>query len=96
MEKTFHVYLLADRPYGTLYLGVTSNLAQRVYQHKTNAFDGFSKKYGTKFLVWYEAYSTALEAIAAEKKYKKWRRQWKKDMVTQFNPQWRDLADSLN
>jgi putative endonuclease len=95
MEKTYHVYLMADMPFGTLYLGVTSNLARRAYEHKTGVFDGFSKKYGTTQLVWYEAYPTALEAITAEKKYKKWRRQWKKDLVAGFNPQWRDLANEL-
>lgn len=87
---------MADEPYGTLYLGVTSHLEQRVFQHKTGAMGGFTEKHKIKLLVWYEEYPTALEAIAAEKKYKKWRRQWKKDMVTAFNPKWRDLADDFN
>ena len=96
MDKCFHVYLMADGPYGTMYLGVTSNLSRRVFEHKHETFRGFTSKHGIKMLVWYEEYPTALEAIAAEKKYKKWRRQWKKDMVTKFNSEWRDLAEDLN
>lgn len=85
------VYILANRRNGTLYVGVTSNLAQRITQHKAGAVDGFTKKHGVHLLVWYECFPTMLEAIAAEKKLKKWRRAWKIALIEQENPYWNDL-----
>ncbi len=91
MPKQFAVYILASKPNGTLYIGVTSNLIQRIWQHKNNTNDGFSKRYGTHLLVWYQQYETAEPAIICEKKLKKWQRQWKIDLIVENNPDWKDL-----
>ncbi len=85
------VYILASKRNGTLYVGVTSNLPQRIAQHKAGVVDGFTKKYGVHTLVWYESLPTMLEAIAAEKKLKKWRRAWKIALIEKENPYWNDL-----
>ena len=85
------VYILASKRNGTLYVGVTSNLPQRIAQHKAGVVDGFTKKYGVHTLVWYESLPTMLEAIAAEKKLKKWRRAWKIALIEKENPYWHDL-----
>ena len=85
------VYILASKRNGTLYVGVTSNLPQRIAQHKAWIVDGFTKKYGVHTLVWYEYLPTMLEAIAAEKKLKKWRRAWKIALIEKENPYWNDL-----
>lgn len=85
------VYILASKRNGTLYVGVTSNLPQRISQHKAGAADGFTKKYGVHTLVWYEYLPTMLEAIAAEKKLKTWRRAWKIALIEKENPYWNDL-----
>ena len=89
------VYLLASRRNGTLYVGVTSNLVQRVWQHKQDLADGFSKRYGTHMLVWYEVHSTMLAAIAREKAIKEWRRAWKLALIEKANPHWRDLYEEI-
>ena len=85
------VYILASKRNGTLYDGVTSNLPQRIAQHKAGVVDGFPKKYGVHTLVWCECLPTMLEAIAAEKKLKKWRRAWKIALIEKENPYWNDL-----
>ena len=85
------VYILASKRNGTLYVGVTSNLPQRIAQHKAGVVDGFTKKYGVHTLVWYKSLPTMLEAIAAEKKLKKWRRVWKIALIEKENPYWNDL-----
>ena len=85
------VYLLASKPYGTLYLGVTSNLVGRTWQHKNDQVDGFSEQYGVHRLVWFEMHETMLEAITREKQIKKWNRDWKINLVQSMNPEWRDL-----
>ena len=87
------VYILASGRNGTLYTGVTSALVTRVSQHKHGVFEGFSKTYGCKTLVWYEPHPTMLEAIAREKQIKRWRRAWKLALIEAENPQWRDLSD---
>ena len=87
----FHVYLLASGRDGTLYLGVTRDLARRVHEHKSKVFPGFSRKYGVDRLVWYEEHATATEAIDREKDIKKWRRQWKVNLIEENNPDWADL-----
>jgi len=91
----FHVYLLASGQHGTLYLGVTRDLARRVNEHKTKVLPGFSRKYGVDRLVWYEEYPTAQEAIDREKDMKKWRRDWKITLIEENNPLWSDLYPLL-
>jgi putative endonuclease len=95
MAKSFYVYLLASAPFGTLYIGVTSDLIQRVWQHKEGLVDGFTKKYGIKDLVWYEIYDDAANAIMREKQLKKWHRDWKVNLIQQGNPDWKDLYVGL-
>jgi putative endonuclease len=96
MEKQYFVYLLANKPYGTLYTGVTSNLIQRVYQHQESFVEGFTKKYDVHKLVYYEIHADINEAILREKRIKKWRRQWKINLIEQNNPHWSDLAIGLS
>jgi putative endonuclease len=91
----FHIYLLASRRDGTLYLGVTRDLARRVYEHKSKVLPGFSRQDGVDRLVWYEEYPTAVEAIEREKDIKKWRRQWKVNLIEESNPDWADLYAML-
>lgn len=85
------VYILASERNGTLYIGVTSDLIKRVWQHKESLADGFTKKYGVKMLVWYEQHETMESAIAKEKAMKKWLRKWKLKTIEQTNPDWHDL-----
>jgi putative endonuclease len=89
------VYILASRCNGTLYVGVTSDLAKRIGEHKTGAVDGFTQQYGVHRLVWYEMHATMENAIRREKNIKKWRRSWKLDLIESTNPDWRDLYDDL-
>ncbi|MFA5040693.1 MAG: GIY-YIG nuclease family protein [Bdellovibrionales bacterium] len=96
MEKQYWVYIVTDKPYGTLYVGVTSDLARRSTEHNTAQYDGFTKKYGLKRLVWCEEFSSPYEAIAAEKKIKKWKRIWKIDLIKKINPKWLDLYETIN
>ncbi|MEN5082580.1 GIY-YIG nuclease family protein [Bosea sp. TWI1241] len=91
----FHVYLLASRRDGTLYLGMTRDLARRVHEHKSKVLPGFSRKYGVDRLVWYEEHQTAMEAIEREKDIKAWRRQWKVNLIEDGNPDWMDLYSLL-
>jgi putative endonuclease len=87
------VYIMASARNGTLYTGVTSSLSGRVQQHRLGTFEGFSKKYRCKALVWYENHPTMLEAIRREKQIKRWRREWKLALIEAENPQWRDLSE---
>lgn len=89
------VYLLASARNGTLYLGVTSNLAKRVWQHKQKVVDGFSAQHGVDRLAWYEVHDEIAFAIAREKQIKKWRRAWKIALIETGNPTWRDLYDDI-
>jgi putative endonuclease len=89
------VYILASRRNGTLYIGVTSNLPQRVWQHRTGVVRGFTKRYGCKTLVWYELHSTMPDAIAREKQLKGGSRKKKLDLIETANPDWRDLYEEL-
>ena len=89
------VYILASHRNGTLYIGVTSKLLQRLYQHRAGLIDGFTKDYGVKRLVWFEQGASMEEAIRREKQLKKWQRQWKINLIEQENPDWRDLAVDL-
>lgn len=89
------VYILASKRNGTLYTGVTSNLVQRIWQHKNGFVDGFTKKYTVKHIVWYEMHSTMENAISREKAIKNWKRIWKLNLIEQFNPHWRDLYSEI-
>ena len=94
--KIYCVYIMASKKKGTLYIGVTSNLQRRVWQHKNDAHDGFTKKYGVHRLVWYETTTDIQEAIQREKQMKKWRRQWKINLIEKENPRWDDLYEELS
>jgi putative endonuclease len=85
------VYILASRRNGTLYVGVTSDLIKRVWQHKSDLVEGFTNKYGVHWLVWYEQHATMASAIAREKAIKEWKRNWKLELIEKWNPEWRDL-----
>lgn len=89
------VYILASRRNGTLYVGVTNNLIRRVWEHKQNMKDGFTKKYGIHTLVYYELYADIPHAIAREKEIKKWKRRWKLQLIEKNNPAWKDLYFAL-
>ncbi len=89
------VYILASRRNGTLYTGVTSNLVQRIWQHKNDMAEGFTKKYGAHTLVWYEPHLTMQSAISREKAIKEWRRAWKINLIESANPLWCDLYDEI-
>ena len=91
MEKQFFVYMLASGRNGTLYIGVTSDLPKRVWEHKHRTFDGFTKRYHVDKLVWFEPCADAESAIASEKRLKAWKRAWKLEMIERANPDWRDL-----
>ena len=86
------VYLLASHRNGTFYVGVTSNLMQRLYQHREAIIDGFSKEHGIKRLMWFETHETMESAIIREKRIKNWNRDWKINLIEKDNPDWRDLA----
>ena len=95
MNKQPCVYLLASGRNGTLYVGVTSNLIKRVWEHKNHVVDGFTKKYQVDRLVWYEAHETMESAIQREKAIKEWHRAWKLNLIEKFNPDWADLYELL-
>jgi putative endonuclease len=89
------VYILASARNGTLYVGVTSDLIKRIWQHKNEFVDGFTKQYKTHLLVWFEQHEEMTSAIAREKALKKWRRDWKLKLIEAINPDWRDLYADL-
>ena len=95
MERQPCVYMMASQRNGTLYIGVTSNLIKRIWEHKTNVVEGFTKKYGIHLLVWYEVHETMGSAIQKEKALKKWQREWKMDLIESFNPEWKDLYKTI-
>jgi putative endonuclease len=94
-DKQFYVYILASGRNGTLYVGVTSDLVKRVWQHKNDVVEGFSKKHGVKMLVYYEVFADAENAIRREKRLKKWSRAWKLEAIEEGNPDWNDLYDKI-
>jgi putative endonuclease len=96
MDTPFFVYILASQRNGTLYIGVTNNLARRIAEHKAKLVPGFTRKYGVDLLVYFEAFESILEARAREHAMKRWRRAWKIELIEKLNPDWRDLADQLN
>jgi putative endonuclease len=89
------VYILANQRNGTLYIGVTSNLIKRIYEHKNNLLDGFTKQYNIHLLVHYELYDDMENAILREKRLKEWKRAWKIRLIEETNPQWRDLWPAI-
>ena len=89
------VYILSSRRNGTLYVGVTSDLIQRVWQHKNDSAKGFTQKYRVHTLVWYEIHATMESAIMREKAIKEWKRAWKLELIESFNPEWRDLYGEI-
>ena len=95
MTKEFYVYILAKERNGTFYVGVTSDLIKRVWEHKNEVAEGFTKKYGIKTLVYYEVYSDAENAIKREKRLKKWPREWKLKVIEKLNPKWEDLYEKI-
>jgi putative endonuclease len=92
----FYVYLLVSKPYGTLYVGVTSDLAKRVWEHKSKAVQGFTARYNVDTLVWFEAHDSAEPAIRREKQIKEWRRDWKIGLIERDNPHRIDLFSGLS
>ena len=95
MIKQPAVYILASERNGTLYIGVTSDLVKRVWEHKNNLVEGFSKHYNVHHLVWYELHENMNSAIEREKSLKEWKRAWKLRGVESFNPDWQDLYDTI-
>ncbi|MBZ0068855.1 MAG: GIY-YIG nuclease family protein [Thiobacillus sp.] len=89
------VYILASQRNGTLYIGVTSDLIKRVWEHKQNFVEGFTRQYSVHDLVWYEQHEDMLAAIAREKMLKEWKRAWKLELIEKMNPEWKDLYEDL-
>ena len=96
MDMVFFVYILASERNGTLYVGVTSNLARRMSEHKAKLVPGFTRKYEVDQLVYFETFASILEARAREHSLKRWRRDWKIALIEKLNPDWRDLVNELN
>jgi putative endonuclease len=92
----FFVYLLASKPQGTLYVGVTSDLLKRVWEHKNKVVPGFTSRYGVDRLVWFETHEDREAAIRREKQIKEWRRAWKRELIEADNPRWIDLYPGLS
>jgi putative endonuclease len=95
MERQPAVYILASKQNGILYIGVTSDLAKRAWEHKNDLVEGFTKKYGVHRLVYYEMHADMFSAITREKKLKKWNRAWKLELIEEKNPEWNDLWDEI-
>lgn len=90
-----YVYMLASKKYGTIYTGVTSDLVRRVWEHKQGLADGFTKQHGVKELVYYEQFDDPENAIKREKQIKNWKRQWKINVINEYNPHWEDLYNGI-
>jgi putative endonuclease len=95
MPKQTAVYILASKRNGTLYTGVTSDLVKRIWEHKNDLVDGFTKQYRVHNLVWYELHADMITAIEREKNIKEWKREWKLNLIEKKNPDWRDLYDDI-
>ena len=95
MQKQFFTYILASKRNGTLYVGISSDLVQRIYQHREGLLPGFTRDYGVHRLVYYEVHSTAESATTREKHIKAWKRNWKLELIEGFNPDWDDLYPSI-
>lgn len=95
MEKRGYVYIITNKPFGTLYIGVTSDLIKRAWEHKNKVADGFSKENGLDKLVYYEIHDEITAAITREKQMKKWNRNWKLRQIMDLNPEWKDLYEEI-
>ncbi len=95
MTRKYFIYILASENGRAIYIGSTSNLAQRISQHKNKEVDGFSKKYNCINLVYFEELDSAYDMVSRERQLKNWHRDWKNNLITEFNPEWRDLTDSI-
>ena len=95
MDRHPAVYILASKRNGTLYIGVTSDLVKRIWEHKNNVVEGFTKRYGIHTLVWYELHESMQSAIEREKKLKEWKRAWKLELIEAGNPNWHDLYETI-
>ena len=93
--KSYWVYILASKKNGTLYSGITDSLIKRVWQHKNDLAEGFTKKYNVHILVHFEEFTDPTEAILREKRIKRWKREWKIKLIEKDNPQWEDLYENL-
>ena len=91
----FYVYILANKPYGTIYIGYSNNIARRVYEHKLGVIPGFTKTYGVKMLVHYETYDDVELVLQRERNLKRWKRDWKIELINKHNPNWADLYENL-
>jgi putative endonuclease len=91
----YWVYILASRRHGTIYIGVTNDLVRRVFQHRNKLVKGFTSEHNVRYLVWFETHDDVGAAIAREKELKKWRREWKINLIEQDNPNWDDLYDEI-
>ena len=96
MVKGGYVYIMANGPHGTLYIGVTADLMRRVWQHRNDLGSEFCREHGCKKLVYYEVFNEINEAIKREKAMKAWKRSWKTGLISRSNPNWRDLYEDLN
>jgi len=96
MEKNFYVYMLASQKNGTIYKGMTSDLIKRIYEHKEELTEGFTSKYDVKKLVWYKECGTAEEAVKWEKRLRRYKREWKINLIEERNPEWIDLWAEIN
>ena len=94
-QRYYYVYIVASKRNGTLYTGVTNNLPRRIYEHKNHLLPGFTDKYAVAKLVYAERFTDVQEAIHREKRLKEWKRNWKKDLIEESNPEWKDLYDDL-
>jgi len=95
MNKQPAVYMLASKRNGTLYIGVTSDLVKRIWHHKNNMVEGFTKRYGVHQLVWYELHENMQYALEREKRMKEWKRNWKLELIESMNPNWQDLYHTI-
>ncbi len=93
--SSYYVYILASRRNGTLYVGVASNLPKRVYAHRNDFVEGFTKKYVVHMLVYFEEYDKREGALRREKQIKEWKRRWKLELIEKFNPEWQDLYEKI-
>ena len=93
MNKQYYVYIITNKPRGTLYIGITNDIIRRMQEHKNKMVEGFSKKYSLDKLMYYESYADVKEAIGREKMLKEWKRVWKIELIEQNNPNWEDLIE---
>lgn len=91
-SQTYYVYIMTNKPYGTLYIGFTSDLTRRIIVHKKKSIKGFTSKYNLTMLVYFEEHESSFDAFQRERQIKKWKREWKIELIESLNPEWKDLA----